>query len=73
MKAGDPVDLADLLGREPTPAVVHEATDRIMAAITALVEDIRGEQAPAERFDPRRTGVQRDRQPQREKPRRSRE
>ena len=57
VKAGDPVDLSDLLDREPTPAVVKEATDRIMAAITALVEDIRGEQAPAERFDPRRKGV----------------
>ena len=57
VKAGDPVDLDDLLGREVTPAAVKEATDRIMAAITALVEDIRGEQAPTERFDPRRKGV----------------
>ncbi len=57
VKAGDPVDLDDLLGREVTPATVKEATDRIMAAITALVEDIRGEQAPTERFDPRRKGV----------------
>ena len=57
VKAGDPVDLDDLLGRDVTPALVQEATDRIMAAITALVEDIRGEQAPADRFDPRRAGV----------------
>jgi hypothetical protein len=28
-----------------------------MAAITELVEDIRGEKAPAERFDPKRAGV----------------
>ncbi len=33
-------------------AVTQQATDRIMAAITALVEEIRGETAPAERFDP---------------------
>lgn len=57
VKAGDPVDLSDLLEREPTLAVIQEATDRIMAAITELVEDIRGEQAPTERFDPRRAGV----------------
>jgi 1-acyl-sn-glycerol-3-phosphate acyltransferase len=57
VKAGDPVDLSDLLAQERTPAVVLEATDRIMAAITRLVEDIRGEKAPAERFDPRRAGV----------------
>jgi 1-acyl-sn-glycerol-3-phosphate acyltransferase len=57
VKAGDPVDLSDLLDKERTQAVINEATARIMAAITALVEDIRGEKAPAERFDPRRAGV----------------
>jgi 1-acyl-sn-glycerol-3-phosphate acyltransferase len=57
VKAGDPVDLSDLLGKEKTPAVIQEATDRIMAAITALVEDIRGAKAPAERFDPRSKGI----------------
>ncbi|MGD9960829.1 lysophospholipid acyltransferase family protein [Nocardioides sp.] len=57
LKVGDPVDLEDLLVREPTLAVVHEATDRIMAAITGLVEDLRHEHAPALRFDPRASGV----------------
>jgi hypothetical protein len=33
------------------------ATARIMAAITSLLEDIRGETAPIERFDPRIAGV----------------
>ncbi len=56
MKVGDPVDLADLLARERTPTVVRETTDRIMAAIVALVEEVRGEQAPTERFDMRRLG-----------------
>jgi 1-acyl-sn-glycerol-3-phosphate acyltransferase len=56
-KAGDPVDLDDLRGQEITPEVLRIATDRIMAAITALLEDLRGEPAPAERFDPRRAGV----------------
>lgn len=57
MKVGDPVDLADLAEQEPTPAVIGEATDRIMAAVAGLVADLRGEPAPAERYDPRATGV----------------
>jgi len=57
MKVGDPIDLTDLVAQEHTPAVVTMATDRIMAAITALVAEIRGEEAPAERFDPRRAGI----------------
>ncbi|MDQ6642520.1 MAG: 1-acyl-sn-glycerol-3-phosphate acyltransferase [Actinomycetota bacterium] len=57
VKAGDPVDLRDLLGRSQTNEILHEATDRIMASITALVEDLRGEKAPAERFDPLAAGV----------------
>ena len=56
-KVGDPVDLSDLADQPLTPEVLREATDRIMAAITALVEDLRGEQAPAVRFDPRASGV----------------
>ena len=57
MKAGDPVPLADLTAERPTAEAVAEATDRIMAALTDLVADIRGEEAPAERFDPRRHGL----------------
>ena len=57
IKVGDPVDLEDLRARPVTPETIHEATGRIMAAITALLEELRGEQAPAERFDPRRAGV----------------
>lgn len=56
-KVGDPVPLDDLRGQPQTAAVLREASDRIMASITALVEDLRGEQAPAERFDPRTAGV----------------
>ena len=37
--------------------VLEESTRRIMAAITGLLEEIRGEQAPAEVFDPRAKGV----------------
>ena len=57
IRVGDPVDLADLVDRPRTAEVLAEATERIMAAITAIVEEIRGEQAPAERFDPRKAGV----------------
>lgn len=56
-KVGDPVDLSDLLGRPITNEVIHEATERIMAAITRLVADLRGEEPPAERFDPKKHGV----------------
>lgn len=57
VKVGDPVDLSDLTGRELTADVIAEATDRIMAAIVSLVEDLRGETAPPIRFDPRSEGV----------------
>ncbi|GAT72952.1 lysophospholipid acyltransferase family protein [Microbacterium hydrocarbonoxydans] len=49
---GDPVDLSDLRGRGNEPAVLSEATKRLMAAITALLEQIRDEKAPAERWNP---------------------
>jgi len=53
VKAGEPVDLDDLRSQPVTPAVLREATERIMAAITALVADLRGEEPPGERYDPR--------------------
>lgn len=53
VKAGDPVDLDDLRGQPRSAAVLAEATDRIMDAITELVADLRGEEPPAVRFDPR--------------------
>jgi 1-acyl-sn-glycerol-3-phosphate acyltransferase len=53
VRAGEPVDLDDLRGKSITPEVLWTATDRIMAAITAELEAIRGEQAPTTRFDPR--------------------
>jgi len=54
---GDPVDLDDLRGQTITPALLKEATDRIMAALTGMLEELRDEHAPAERFDPRKAGV----------------
>ena len=58
MKAGDPVFIDDLRSQPHTPQVVAETTERIMSAITDIVADLRGEEAPAERFDPRKAGVQ---------------
>lgn len=57
MKAGDPVPLEDLRAKPMTPKTVHETTDRIMSAITAIVAELRGEPAPSVRFDPRTAGV----------------
>ena len=56
MSVGEPVDLDDLREQELTVAVVKEAADRILAAITAQLEEIRGAQAPAERYDMRVSG-----------------
>lgn len=56
-KVGDPVDLGDLQDKPLSAEVLREATDRIMQAITSLVEDLREEPAPRERFDPRTSGV----------------
>jgi 1-acyl-sn-glycerol-3-phosphate acyltransferase len=57
MTAGLPVELDDLREQPLTPQVLMEATNRIMDEITGLLEEIRGEKAPAERFDPRTAGV----------------
>ncbi|HET7433068.1 MAG TPA: lysophospholipid acyltransferase family protein [Nocardioides sp.] len=57
MKAGPPVDLSDLVALPRTVEVINRATDRIMDALTGLVAEIRGETPPAERYDPRTSGV----------------
>jgi len=51
--AGPRVVLDDLYDRPIDSATLREATERVLAAITALLEEIRGERAPAVRFDPR--------------------
>jgi 1-acyl-sn-glycerol-3-phosphate acyltransferase len=56
-RAGDPVQLDDLLELPASSRTTLEATERIMAAITALLEEIRGAKAPAVRYDPRATGT----------------
>jgi 1-acyl-sn-glycerol-3-phosphate acyltransferase len=49
--AAAPVDLSDLEGRQPDTTTLAEATERIIDALTAGLEVLRGEPAPPERFD----------------------
>jgi 1-acyl-sn-glycerol-3-phosphate acyltransferase len=65
MRAGPPVDLSDLAGRPIDAPLLHEVTERLMSAITSLLEEIRGEQAPATRFDLRSTEMPRTGDPKR--------
>ena len=43
VKFGDPVDISDLFGRAEDPDALRAGTDRLMAAITSLVAQQRGE------------------------------
>jgi len=70
-KAGDPVELADLAGRHDV-AAVNQATDRIMAAIAAIVGDLRGEEPPPERYDVRAHGVRETGNPHQQRKRKKR-
>ena len=56
VRAGAPVDLSGL-GPATSARALRSATDAIMAAIVGLLEDIRGEVAPPDRFDPESAGV----------------
>jgi 1-acyl-sn-glycerol-3-phosphate acyltransferase len=55
--AGPPVDLAEFDGRPIDAETLRLATEKILAAITVLLEEIRGKAAPAVRFDPRTAGL----------------
>jgi 1-acyl-sn-glycerol-3-phosphate acyltransferase len=52
VKYGDPVDLQPFRGKPINTALLAKATNVVMDDITALLEDLRGESAPAERWDP---------------------
>ena len=53
---GDQIDLAEFAGRKLSPEEVSVATGRVMASITSLVEELRGEKAPAVLWDPAQQG-----------------
>lgn len=55
----DPVDLSKWQGKAGDPLAVEEATEAIMDEITRLLEVIRGEKAPAVRFDPKKSSLPR--------------
>jgi len=54
--AGPPIDLSDLRDEPMGAEVLREGSRRLMVTITGLVARARGEDAPAELFDPRQTG-----------------
>ena len=57
--AGKPLDFSKWYGRAEDPVALEEATAYVMSAITRLLEQLRGEKAPAEIFDPRKSQLPR--------------
>ena len=57
--AGKPLDFSKWYGKENDPVALEEATAFVMRAITDLLEEIRGEKAPAEIFDPKKSNLPR--------------
>jgi hypothetical protein len=47
-RVGDPIDVRSLVVGEPTPDEVRRVTDLVMARLIYLVEEMRGQIAPAE-------------------------
>lgn len=52
VKVGDPVDLSEFAGKPLDNKTLTAATNKVMDAITALLEDLRDEKAPAIRWNP---------------------
>lgn len=57
IRFGPPVVLDDLRSGTVTRAAIRTGTDRIMQALTHELEELRGERAPATRFDPKAHGL----------------
>jgi hypothetical protein len=53
VRAGPAIDLDDLRGKPLDTEVLRAATDRIMATLTAMVAEMRGETPPEHPFDMR--------------------
>jgi 1-acyl-sn-glycerol-3-phosphate acyltransferase len=49
---GEPLDMSRWAGKPLDAAALSEATLHVMQAITSLLEGLRGETAPVERWDP---------------------
>jgi 1-acyl-sn-glycerol-3-phosphate acyltransferase len=52
VKVGDPVDLSEFTGKTLDSQTLNAATNKVMDAITALLEDLRDEKAPEVRWNP---------------------
>lgn len=52
VKVGDAVDLSEYSGKPLDAKLLAAATAKVMDEITRLLEDLRGEKAPAQRWDP---------------------
>nr|WP_241265484.1 lysophospholipid acyltransferase family protein [Streptomyces boncukensis] len=59
VRAGPPLDLSAYYDKEPTAEVLREVTDVMMDAVTEQLAGIRGEPAPAERYDHRKAVARR--------------
>ena len=51
--AGSPLEFSKWKGRVEDPVALEEATAYVMSAVTRLLEQLRGESAPLEIFDPK--------------------
>lgn len=57
--AGAPLTFERWKGREQDPIALEEATRYVMESITGILEDMRGEKAPSEVFDPHNSSLPR--------------
>jgi 1-acyl-sn-glycerol-3-phosphate acyltransferase len=57
--AGKPLDFSKWYGKVEDPGALEEATAYVMREITNLLEGLRGEKAPTEIFDPRKSQLPR--------------
>lgn len=56
---GEPLNLEKWRGKEDDPQAIEEVADFVMDEITKLLEILRGESAPKERFDPKKSDLPR--------------
>ena len=59
VKAGAPLDFSKWSGMEGDSAAMVEATEYAMAAITSILEELRGEKRPTDIFDPHNSALPR--------------
>ena len=57
--AGPPLEFSKWKGRAEDPVALEEATAYVMSAVTRLLEQLRGESAPLEIFDPKKSSLPR--------------